>query len=538
MAKRPATESVPSLAAVRRLARDYNVIPVTRTLLADLETPVSAYLKIARAFPPESGAMPASAGRPSRRARNLRPAGMGTTPWSFLLESVEGGETVGRYSYLGAGPYLILRQRAGVVQEFRAGRWRQVAPAEAGGGMFDLARAEVGRRRLAPVPGAVPFMSGAVGYFGYDMVRMLERLPERARDDMGLDDALLMFFSRLLVFDHVRRQVTLVACVMRDAAGPLRGRAGSIEAEYRRVERELDRMEQALSLPPVLPRVQTGRGRLRASANMTRAQFEAGVRRAKRYIAAGDVFQVVLSQRLDIATRVSPFEVYRQLRRINPSPYMFFLQFDDFAVVGASPEMLVNVGGREIAYRPIAGTRPRAASEAEDRRLEQELLTDEKERAEHIMLVDLGRNDVGRVAEYGSVAVSKLMFVEKYSHVQHLVSSIRGTLKPGADMFDAFASCFPAGTLTGAPKVRAMEIIEELEPTRRGIYGGAVLYLDFSGNLNSCIAIRTLVIKKNRAYLQAGAGIVADSVPAREYEESLNKARAVMRAIEAAQAGA
>ena len=488
------------LAEVQRLAAEYNVIPVTRTILADLDTPVAAYLNAVR-------------GASSR--------------YSYLLESVEGGETIGRYSYVGVNPYLMLRQRGARIEAWQGKGWQRQQ-----GTLLELARAEVKRRRIAPVPGSVPFMSGAVGYFGYDMVRTLERLPSRAQNDLRFDDGLLMFFSRQIIFDHVRRQITLVACVFTEA-GPESG----IDVEYARALQDLEAMERRLRRAPRTPRQQPEDGPLDVRPNMRQAQYEQAVEQAKEYIRAGDAFQIVLSQRFDVKTGVHPFQVYRALRTVNPSPYMFYLQLADLAVVGASPEMLVQVTGNEIQYRPIAGTRPRGASESEDAALTEELLADEKERAEHIMLVDLGRNDVGRVSEMGAVQVTNLMYVEKYSHVMHLVSAVRGRLRPDRDMFDALAACFPAGTLSGAPKVRAMEIIEELEPTRRGIYAGSVMYLDFAGNLNACIAIRTVVMRRGVAHIQAGAGIVADSVPVREYQECVNKARALMRAIERARAG-
>ncbi|HZT74382.1 MAG TPA: anthranilate synthase component I [Terriglobales bacterium] len=496
-----ATSSRPaSFAEVRRQAARYNVIPLTRTLLADLETPVAAYLQLA------SG----DQGR-----------------YSYLLESVTGGEIVGRYSYIGWAPYRLLRQRQGRVEELRPPerRWKPLAE-----DLITAARAEVARRRLAPVEGH-RFLAGAVGYLGYDWVRSFEKLPARAQDDLGVDEALLMFFSRQVIFDHVRRQMTLVACVMAEP-----GR--SLAAEYARARRDLEAMERRLRRPPRLPRpARPPRRAARPRATLTPAQYQAAVRRAREYILAGDAFQIVLSQRWDRPTAAPPFQVYRALRTINPSPYMFYLQLDGLHLVGASPELLVGIEDREILYRPIAGTRPRGATPAHDEALEAELRTDAKERAEHVMLVDLGRNDVGRVAETGSVRVPRLMYVEKYSHVQHLVSDVRGRLARGQDLFDALRACFPAGTLTGAPKVRAMEIIEELEPTRRGAYGGAVLYLDFSGDLNACIAIRTILMRGGVAHVQAGAGIVADSRPEREHEECRNKAGALLRAIAMAEDG-
>jgi anthranilate synthase component 1 len=372
--------------------------------------------------------------------------------------------------------------------------------------------------RAAHVEGLPPFTSGAVGFFAYDMVRRLERLPEHAKQDIDVPDCVLMFFDRLLAFDHVRHQIHIVAAADVSREKPRKA--------YDRALRDIAALEEQLAA-----------GALKTQSTTSPKHFMESVRRAKEYIAAGDIFQVVLSQRLEFTPGIRPFDIYRALRTVNPSPYMYFLRMGDNHVVGSSPEMLVKVTGRKLEYRPIAGTRWRGKDEAEDVRLEQELRADEKERAEHVMLVDLGRNDVGRVSEYGSVKVTGLMYVERYSHVMHLVSAIEGTLRQGLSPLDAFAACFPAGTLSGAPKVRAMEIIEELEPVRRGVYGGSVLYADFAGNLDSCIAIRTLMMDKKKAFVQAGAGIVADSDPQREYEECVNKAKAVVRAVEIARGG-
>lgn len=487
---------------VQRLAADYNLIPLTRTLLADLDTPVAAYLNALR----------------GRR-----------TPYSYLLESVEGGERVGRYSFLGVDPDFLLRQRGGKLARRRLGaapgRWEPVE-----GDLMSAARAESARRRIAPIAGAPPFLAGAVGYCGYDLVRSFERLPRRAKDDLRLDEALLMFFSRQVIFDHVRRSLTLVACV--DATAP-----DGLDASHQRALADLDAMAARLRRRPKLPASEPDAAPLQVFPRWERPAFEEAVRQAKEYIAAGDVFQVVLSQRFDVPTAAPPFQVYRALRAINPSPYMFFLQLGSLALAGASPELLVEVKQRELLYRPIAGTRPRGATEAQDQELTRELQQDEKERAEHVMLVDLGRNDVGRVAVTGSVRVPALMTVEKYSHVQHLVSDVRAQLAPERDLFDALAACFPAGTLSGAPKVRAMEIIESLEPVRRGPYGGAVVNFDYDGNLSACILIRAIVFRGHMAHVQAGAGIVADSVPEREFQECVNKAGAMLRALQQAVAG-
>jgi anthranilate synthase component 1 len=471
-------------------------VPVYENVRADLLTPVGAYLRLAR------------------KARH-----------AFLLESVEGGEHVARYTFLGCEPFEVLRAGPrGCVLEAR-GRmhWQAGSP-------FDVLRRCLARFhpvRLAELP---PLVGGAIGYMAYDMVRQTEKIPATHPDDIGLDDAVFMFFDGLVAFDHVRHDLWIIRNVFTE--GP-----GSLRAKYDAAVRAIGATRAALERPLAAERHRRKSRALRLRSNFPRASFLQAVRRAKQYIRAGDVFQTVLSQRFSARSGADPFAIYRALRVVNPSPYMYFLRMGDLAVVGSSPEMLVKVQGRDAFYRPIAGTRPRGRDEAEDRRLERELLVDPKERAEHIMLVDLGRNDLGRVSEYGSVRVDDLMSVERYSHVMHLVSSLRGRLRPEVDCFDALMACFPAGTLTGAPKVRAMQIIEELEPTRRGIYGGAVLYLDYSGNMDSCIAIRTLVAKNGTAYIQAGAGIVADSVPQREYEETLDKSRALVAALEAAHRG-
>jgi len=386
--------------------------------------------------------------------------------------------------------------------------------------------------RPASVAGLPPFTAGAVGYFAYDVVRQLERIGEHAKDDLHLPDAELMFFDRLLAFDHLRHQIHIVAAADVSSESPRRA--------YDRALRDIAAIERKLARglsPAVWRKSNKGKaGKLEVRPVTQRKDFLRSVARCKEYIAAGDIFQVVLSQRLDFTPGVAPFDLYRALRQVNPSPYLYFLRSGDTHILGSSPEMLVRVTGHKLEYRPIAGTHPRGRDEAEDQRLEQAMRNDEKERAEHVMLVDLGRNDLGRVSEYGSVTVKDLMYVERYSHVMHLVSALEGTLRKDLDALDAFAACFPAGTLSGAPKVRAMQIIEELEPTRRGIYGGSVLYADFAGNLDSCIGIRTMLMQGKKAYLQAGAGIVADSDPASEFQESMNKAQALLRAVEKARA--
>lgn len=479
-------------------------MPVYRAIVADLLSPVAAYLKLT----PQTARAAAA------------------HPYSFLLESVEGGEHVGRYTFFGVDPFQVVTCRGNQITVERGSRRSHET-----GNIFDYLRQVGARYRSVPVPGLPPFTAGAVGYLSYEAVRMLERLPPRVEADVELDDAAFMYFSSLVAFDHVQHRLFLISNVLTEE-GP-----GNLRAKYDAAVRHLERLERQLLQPLRLPRFQRPRGPLRFRSNMKRENYEAMVERGKEYIRAGDVFQVVLSQRLTVPVRVPPFEIYRALRVVNPSPYMYYLRMGASTVLGSSPEMLVKVSGREVEYRPIAGTAPRGKTEEEDKRIEQELRADEKERAEHIMLVDLGRNDIGRVCEFSSVHPKEIMFVERYSHVMHLVSSLEGKLRPDADSYAALAACFPAGTLSGAPKVRAMEIIDELEPTRRGLYGGAVLYLDFSGYLNSCIVIRTVLVRDKFAYLQAGAGIVADSVPATEYQESMNKARAMLKAFEMAEKG-
>jgi anthranilate synthase component 1 len=486
----------PDFKTFARLAKQGNLVPVYESYTADLLTPVGAHLRIAH-----------------------------DAKYSFLLESVEGGETIARYTFTGANPEEVFRAR-GRVCSLETGSKR----VEFEENPVEQLRRLTARYHPVRVPGLPPLIGGAIGYFAYDMVRMVENIPATGRDDLDLDDCVMMFYLGLVAFDHVRHRVWIVRNVFTQGPGSLREKYDAAVLEIRRTRRKL---EQPLPAQRKKPRARS----LRFSSNVTKAQYLAGVRKAKSYIRAGDIFQVVPSQRFSAEISADPFDIYRALRVVNPSPYLYFLQLDDVSVVGSSPEMLIKVQGRDAFYRPIAGTVPRGRNEKEDRELEAKLLADPKERAEHIMLVDLGRNDLGRVCEYGSVKVERLMFVERYSHVMHLVSSLRGRLREGVDCFDALMSCFPAGTLTGAPKIRAMEIIDEIEPTRRGIYGGAILYLDFSGNIDSCIGLRTLVAKNGRAYIQAGGGVVADSVPAREYQESVNKARAVITALEIAHRG-
>jgi anthranilate synthase component 1 len=485
----------PDFKEFSRLARTATLIPVVKSVTADLLTPVSAFLAIAA-----------------------------DEPYAFLLESVERGEQIGRYTFLGARPYMRVSARA---REVRVDRGKRAETTS--GNVFQTVKALLRAHRPAHVPGLPPFTAGAVGYFAYDVVRQLENIGNRAKDDLDVPDCTLMFFDRLLAFDHLRHQIHIIASADVSKETPQRA--------YDRALRDIHAIEKRLFAGVRLKKPAPKAGKLRIHAGTRREVFEHSVERAKEYIAAGDAFQVVLSQRIDFTPEVEPFNLYRALRTVNPSPYLYFLRMGDAHVLGSSPEMLVRVTGHKLEYRPIAGTHPRGKDEAEDQRLEELMRTDEKERAEHVMLVDLGRNDLGRVSEYGSVRVRDLMYVERYSHVMHLVSALEGKLRPDLDALDAFAACFPAGTLSGAPKVRAMQIIEELEPTRRGVYGGSVLYADFAGNLDSCIAIRTLLMKGKHAYLQAGAGIVADSDPGKEFEESKNKAGALLRAVDLARRG-
>ncbi len=484
----------PEFEAFRQHAKQGNIVPVWKVLTADLETPVSAYLKLAR-----------------------------RKKYSFLLESVEGGEKIGRYTYVGAEPFLIVTAK-GTRVDVRRGKdvLRRTA------NVFDVLKELAAEFRPAGTDELPPFSAGAVGYAGYDLVRLIEpRVPEFREDDVKAPDAVFMFFTSVLVFDHVKHQIYAIANVRVDDCA-------SLKKGYRQACREVGQLESALGGPLSLPKSASNPKPLKLESNIGKKRFCEAVEKAKEYILAGDIFQVVLSQRLAMTPGVHPFQIYRALRTVNPSPYLFYLELDGTAIVGSSPEILVKVEGRGVEYRPIAGTRPRGKTADEDKALAEDLLADEKELAEHVMLVDLGRNDVGRVAEFGTVHVPVFKIIEYYSHVMHIVSSVLGKLRDDKDAFDTLAACFPAGTVSGAPKVRAMEIIAELEPTKRGVYSGAVLYLDFSGNLNSAIAIRTMMCRKKKAYLQVGAGIVADSVPEREWDETMNKAGALLKAVEKA----
>ena len=497
-------------------ARSGAIVPVVRTIAADLQTPVGAFLRLRRG-----------------------------SSHAFLLESVQGGTSVARYTFLGANPAKIVRGRG--AQTF--------VESEGTPSIHDIDVTEYLRRHFAQHKtirreNLPPLAGGCIGFLAYEAARLFEpslAVHEPKRDEenhsgvIEADDAVLMFFRTVLAFDHVRQQIEITSLVFTDDSAE--SDDANLRARYDQAVGETARLAALLDAPL---NADDSSGDDRAerkqavefSSNWSRDDFERAVESIQERIRAGDCYQAVLSQRLSAEVSAAPFEIYRALRRTNPAPYMYFLQLGETAIVGASPEMLVRVRDRELTYRPIAGTRPRGSDEREDARLAEELRADAKETAEHAMLVDLGRNDLGRVAEYGSVRVAQLMTIERYAHVQHLVSELHATLRSDADAFDALGACFPAGTLTGAPKLSAMNIVRDLEPTPRGVYGGAILYADYAGNLDSCIAIRTAVMRDGTAHIQAGAGIVYDSIPASEYEETMNKARALMRAIEIAEAAA
>ncbi|HEX3434162.1 MAG TPA: anthranilate synthase component I [Solirubrobacteraceae bacterium] len=474
----------PTLERARELAASHNLIALRHQFIEDCETPVSAFLKLRELAPGEP---------------------------AFLLESAEQGQRVGRYSFIGFRPRAVVR-------------WSLAD----GGDPYALAADDLARFSQAPIDDAPPFTGGAVGYFGYDLVRTVEPLDPPNPDPLGLPDMALMLTDLLVTFDHLKHTVTILANADLDAEP-------DVERAYSLAAQRIAEARAQLEGPVPRPERRTDRRESpRFESNMTRERFEAMVARVVEYIHAGDAFQVVPSQRWSAAVPIEPFSVYRGLRTVNPSPYMYYLDFGDFQVAGASPEPLLTVNDRHVSTKPIAGTRHRGSTPEEDRTIAAGLLADEKERAEHVMLVDLGRNDLGRVCEYGSVVVDELMEIESYSHVMHIVSSVSGTLRPGVGAMDALRSVLPAGTLSGAPKVRAMQIIDELEPVKRGGYGGAIGYLSYAGDLDTAIHIRTVVIKDGVAHIQAGGGTVADAKPAYEYEESVAKSTAAMRAIELA----
>jgi anthranilate synthase component 1 len=493
----------PSLERARELAREGNVVPVRARFVDDCETPVSAFLKL-RAGEPE--------GAPS-----------------FLLESAEQGQ-VGRYSFVGLRPRAVLRWSDGVLSEWsgeEAAAGEGPSRSEPAPDPYAAVAARLADFEPAPVEGLPPFVGGAVGFFGYDLVRTVEPLGEPNPDPLGLPDMALMITDAMVVFDHLRHELTILACAFADSEG-------GIDAAYERAAATIAEMRERLRGAVPVPASPSVTEPPRFVSNMEREEFEAAVERIVEYVHAGDAFQVVPSQRFSAPATVEAFSVYRGLRTVNPSPYMYFLEFGDFQIAGASPEPLVKVSGRQVETRPIAGTSPRGRSEDEDRRFAEKLINDPKERAEHVMLVDLGRNDLGRVCEYGSVNVDELMVVETYSHVLHIVSKVSGTLREGVSAVDVLRSALPAGTLSGAPKVRAMQIIDELEKVKRGGYGGAIGYLSWNGDLDTAIHIRTVVAKDGQLHVQAGGGTVADAKPSYEYIESVNKAKAVFRAVEVA----
>lgn len=481
--------------AFAQLAGDYDLIPVCRQLLADTLTPVSAF-------------------------RRLDDGGT-----ACLFESVIGGEKVGRYSFLAIRPYQTVtatRHQVVIQNEDDIESLESENP-------LDVFRQLIGKPRVAESDDLPPFAGGAVGYAAYDVVRYVELLPNAPQDDRHVPDLFFGFFDRMVVFDNVSKTMSVIVLAKPSGAENAREAFDEACAGIEEVVQQLRSADDGLVCQDLGDQTEEP---LPYKSNFTQEEFENAVLRCVAYIEAGDIFQVVISQRLELDIECDPFEIYRTLRTVNPSPFMFFLRTPDTTLVGSSPEIMCRVVDDKVTVRPLAGTRRRGRTEAEDRALEEELLADPKERAEHVMLVDLGRNDVGRVARFGSVELPDVMVVERYSHVMHISSTVNGKLKDGCDAFDALAASLPAGTVSGAPKVRAMEIIDEMEPTRRGPYAGAVGYVDFSGNMDTCIALRTLVVHEGKAYVQAGAGIVADSVPSHEYAETMNKARGLLRAIE------
>lgn len=485
-----------SFAQFQQMAMHGNVIPVAEAMLADMLTPVSAFLKLC-----------------------------GDTEDGFLLESVEGGEKLARYSFLGRNPRQKIIFRNNAVELIENGHRETVSK-----DIFSFLQTELKRYRFVNDPDLPRFCGGFVGFFGYDTVRLIEKLPDLHEHDHNATDAALGLYDTILAFDHVKQQVIIVANVILEGGM-------NLKAAYDEAISRIAAIKNVLR-QPLEPREVTGEGgHENVTSNFNEDDFCEAVRKSKAHIKAGDIFQVVLSQKFSRKISVPPFDIYRALRVINPSPYLYFLRHGDHSTIGASPELLVRVENGEVVVRPIAGTRPRGKSAAEDARLAEDLLADEKEIAEHAMLVDLGRNDVGRVSEYGSVQLTDRMIIEKYSHVMHIVSEVRGRLHPGLDAIDALKAGFPAGTVSGAPKIRAMEIIENFEPERRGVYAGALGYIGFSGNMDTCITIRTLEVISGVAYFQAGAGIVADSVPEKEYQETVHKSNAIRAAIALAEGG-
>lgn len=492
----------PSYETFATQAADADYVPVYRRIVSDTLTPVTGYRLLA------SGAV------------------------SSLFESVIGGEKVGRYSFVASDPYLLIEafdRRVTITQFDRSGAGADEVETIDCENPLELLRERIAAVKVVHPPELPPFVGGAVGYAGYDTVRYVENLPNAPSDDRELPDLAFALFDHMVVFDNVTKTVTVIALA------PVKGTTSlpaAYEAACARVDVLVDKLSQPAHGLQVADIDTAGDVTLQYESNFTQAEFESAVEKCVEYIRAGDIFQVVLSQRMKTPLAADPFEVYRTLRVVNPSPFMFYLRTPRCTLVGSSPEIMVRVVNGEVTVRPLAGTRPRGKDDEEDQRLADELLADPKERAEHVMLVDLGRNDVGRVARYGSIEISDVMVIERYSHVMHITSNVTGQLTDDRDAFDALAACLPAGTVSGAPKVRAMEIIDELEPHRRGPYAGAVGYIDFAGNMDTCIALRTLVVTGGMAYVQAGAGLVADSQPTAEYHETLNKARGLLKAIE------
>lgn len=481
----------PSKQEFTQLAKEYNLIPVYKEIIADMDTPVSAFQKI------------------------------GQSEYAFLLESVEGGEKLARYSFLGSDPYLIITSQNSKVTI----REDNIERVEKTPDPLNIIQSLLSKYRPAQIKELPPFFGGAVGYVGYDVVGYFEDLPQTTTDDLRLPELIFVFTDTILIFDHLKHKIKVLANAYvenEQEIGP------AYEKALAKIDALIERLCQPLT-PMPLPE-STGQT-LEIKSNMSKEEFTNSVERAKKYILAGDIFQVVISQRFSAEIKTNPFDIYRVLRTINPSPYMGYLKYKDVILISSSPEPLVKVEGRHVETRPIAGTRHRGETEEEDERLASELLTDAKELAEHIMLVDLGRNDLGRVCKAGTVKVDDLMFIERYSHVMHIVSSVVGELREDKNAFDVLRAVFPAGTVSGAPKIRAMEIIDELELTRRGPYAGIFGYFSFNGNLDTGLTIRTIIVSGNRAYVQAGAGIVADSIPEREYQETVNKAKALLSAV-------
>jgi anthranilate synthase component 1 len=487
-----------------KLSKQGNLIPVFKEILGDMETPVSAYLRLSK-----------------------------KSKYSFLLESVEGQEKVARYSFIARSPELVVRSKGSAAEIIRLNKGKVTKESlTVKDSPLSLVRELMSRYKFVAVPQLPVFCGGMVGFLSYDSVRFFERLPDQTADELQIADMIFVMAKELLIFDHLHHKIKVIACAEVDAKDSAAVKIRKYNEALKKIDELIKDMEGPLpkSAKPSSPRPK----QIKVKSNISPKEFEESVIKAKKEIKEGEIIQIVLSQRFEVDIYTDSFNIYRTLRAVNPSPYMFYLKFDDLHLVGSSPELLVRCEHGLVETRPIAGTRPRGKDEAEDEALGKELLADPKERAEHVMLVDLGRNDLGRVCAEGTVKVSEFMGIERYSHVMHIVSNVQGRLTPGMDALDVLEAAFPAGTVSGAPKIRAMEIIERLEPSRSGPYAGCVGYLSFSKNLDTCITIRTIVVKGNKAYIQAGAGIVADSDPRKEYQETLNKAKAQIKAIEMA----